>query len=55
MYLYTKDMLTTDTLLQPGDIKKGDGRLGLIPVILHESTVYAISTIQLNLPSNHKD
>jgi hypothetical protein len=48
-------MLTTDTLLQPGDIKKGDGRLGLIPVILHESTVSAISTIQLNLPNNHKD
>ena len=55
IYLYSKDKLTSDAFLQPGDPQKGDGRLGIIPVVLHHTTVSAISTIQLNLPPNHRD
>lgn len=55
IYLYTKDKLTSDAMLQPGDPKKGDGRLGPVPVLLSPSTVSAISTIQLNLPTHHRD
>ena len=31
-----------------------DGRLGIVPVVLHASTVHSISTIQIRLPHNHK-
>lgn len=55
VYLYCKDKLTSDVFLQPGDPKKANGRLGIVPVLLHHSTVVAISTIQLNLPKNHRD
>ena len=55
VYLYSKNKLTSDAYLQPGDPKQGDGRLGIVPVILHHSTIKAISTIQLNLPHNHRD
>lgn len=55
MYLYCKDKLTSEAFLQPGNPKTKDGRLGIVPVLLHHSTVDAISTIQLNLPHNHRD
>ena len=55
VYLYCKDKLTSDSFLQPGDPLKKDGRMGIVPVLLHHSTVDAISTIQLNLPHNHRD
>ena len=32
---------------------KRDGRLGVIPVLLHHSSVAAISTIQMNLPAHN--
>ena len=49
------DRLTNDNLCQPGNPAKKDGRLGIVPVILHPSTIHSISTIQLNLPSDHKN
>lgn len=55
VYLYCKDKLTSEALLQPGNIKTKDGRLGIIPVLLHHTTLQAISTIQLNLPHNHRE
>jgi ATP-dependent RNA helicase DOB1 len=55
VYLYCKDKLTSDAFLQPGNPQKKDGRMGIVPVLLHPSTVQAISTIQLNLPHNHRD
>lgn len=33
--LYVKNKLTSDNVLQPGDFQKKDGRLGVIPVLLH--------------------
>jgi len=29
--------------------------MGIVPVLLHHTTVDAVSTIQLNLPHNHRD
>lgn len=55
VYLYCKDKLTSESFLQPGNPSKGDGRLGIVPVVLHDTAVQAISTIQLNLPHNHRD
>ena len=51
--LYVKNRLTSDNVLQPGDYSKKDGRLGVIPVLLHPSNIAAISTIQMNLPSHN--
>jgi hypothetical protein len=51
--LYVKNRLTSDYVLQPGDFAKKDGRLGVIPVLLHHSSVAAVSTIQMNLPSHN--
>lgn len=51
--LYVKNKLTPDNLLQPGDFTKKDGRLGVIPVLLHNSSVAGISTIQMNLPAHN--
>ena len=51
--LYVKNKLTSDNVLQPGDLLKKDGRLGVVPVLLHHSSVTAISTIQMNLPSHN--
>jgi hypothetical protein len=51
--LYVKNKLTSDNVLQPGDISKKDGRLGIVPVLLHHSNVAGISTIQMNLPSHN--
>lgn len=55
VYLYSKDRLTSDVFLQPGNPMKSDGRLGIVPVVMHTSTIRAVSTIQLNLPHNHRD
>ena len=41
-------------MCQPGDPDLKDGRLGIVPVVLHASTVHSISTIQIRLPHNHK-
>ncbi len=41
-------------MCQPGDPVARDGRLGIVPVVLHASTVHSISTIQIRLPHNHK-
>ena len=54
VYLYVKDRLTGDNMCQPGDPAARDGRLGIVPVVLHASTVHSISTIQIRLPHNHK-
>ena len=54
VYLYVKDRLTGDNMCQPGDAVARDGRLGIVPVVLHASTVHSISTIQIRLPHNHK-
>lgn len=54
VYLYVKDRLTGDNMCQPGDPNSKDGRLGIVPVVLHASTVHSISTIQIRLPHNHK-
>lgn len=51
--LYVKNRLTSDYILQPGDFLKRDGRLGVIPVLLHHTSVAAISTIQMNLPAHN--
>ena len=51
-YLYVKNKLTSDNVLQPGDPQAKDGRLGIVPVILHATNVNAVSTIQMNLPHN---
>lgn len=55
VYLYCKDKLSSEAFLQPGDPKMKNGRLGIVPVLLHHTTLQAISTIQLNLPHNHRD
>ena len=54
VYLYVKDRLTGDNMCQPGDPTARNGRLGIVPVVLHASTVHSISTIQIRLPHNHK-
>ena len=43
--LYVKNKLTSDNVLQPGDLIKKDGRLGVVPVLLHHSNIGGISTI----------
>jgi hypothetical protein len=43
--LYVKNKLTSDNVLQPGDFSKKDGRLGVVPVLLHSSNIASISTI----------
>ena len=45
VYLYSKDRLTSDVFLQPGNPQTQDGRLGIVPVVMHTSTICAISTI----------
>ena len=54
VYLYVKDRLTGDNMCQPGNPKEKNGRLGIVPVVLHPSTIHSISTLQVNLPHNHK-
>lgn len=54
VYLYVSDRLTNDNMCQPGNVKTKDGRLGIVPVILHASTVHSISSVQVFLPQNHK-
>ena len=51
--LYVKNKLTSDNVLQPGDFQKKDGRLGVIPVLLHPQSIGCISTIQMNLPGHN--
>lgn len=55
MYLYTKNKLTAEGTLQPGDPKIKDGRLGLVPIVLSPETIHSITTIQLNLPSHARE
>ena len=54
VYLYVKDRLSIDNTCQPGDTKSKDGRIGIVPVLLSASTIGDISTLQVNLPHNHK-
>jgi len=35
VYIYVKDKLTSENLCQPGNPSEKDGRLGIIPVVLH--------------------
>ena len=51
--LYVKNKLTSDNVLQPGDFKKRDGRLGVVPVLLHPNSIGGVATIQMNLPSHN--
>lgn len=55
MYLYCKDKLTMDSFLQPGNVKERGGKMGIVPVVLHHSTVCEIATIQINMPNNHRE
>lgn len=50
VYLYVSDRLTNDNMCQPGNFKQKDGRLGIVPVVLHPSTLHSISSIQVFLP-----
>ena len=43
--LYVKNKLTSDNVLQPGDFKKRDGRLGVVPVLLHPNSIGGVATI----------
>ena len=52
--MYVKDRLTSDNLCQPGNPKLKDGRLGIMPIVLHPSTIHSISSIQVKIPSNFK-
>lgn len=45
VYLYVKNKLTTDNECQPGDPEKKNGRLGIVPVVLHASTVQEVSSV----------
>lgn len=54
IYLYVSDRLTNDNMCQPGSPAAKDGRLGIVPVILHPCTVHSISSVQVFLPPNHK-
>lgn len=41
MYLFVKNKLTIDNVLQPGDIRdRSDGKLGIVPVVLHPSNIH---------------
>lgn len=51
--LYVKNKLTSDNVLQPGSLALRDGRLGVVPVILHPGQIGGVSTIQMNLPSQN--
>jgi rRNA-processing arch domain len=51
--LYVKNKLTSENVLQPGDFTKKDGRLGVVPVLLHPQNINCIATIQMNLPSHN--
>jgi ATP-dependent RNA helicase DOB1 len=51
--LYVKNKLTSDNVLQPGDFTKKDGRLGVVPVLLHPNNIAGVATIQMNLPSHN--
>jgi len=50
VYLYVSDRLTNDNMVQPGNLVEKDGRLGIVPVILHPSTLHSISSVQVFLP-----
>jgi hypothetical protein len=54
VYLYVSDRLTNDNMVQPGNLTEKDGRLGIVPVVLHPSTLHSISSVQVFLPQNHK-
>lgn len=54
VYLYVKDRLSSENLCQPGNPHAKDGRIGIVPVVLHPSTIQSVSTIQVNLPHNHR-
>ena len=54
VYLYVRDRLTGDNMCQPGNPAEKNGRLGIVPVVLHPSTIHSISTVQVTLPHNHK-
>ncbi len=45
VYLYVNDRLTNDNLCQPGNFQEKNGRLGIIPIVLHPSTVQSISSV----------
>ena len=51
--LYVQNKITADNFLQPGNFQQRNGRLGAIPVILHHSSIEAISSIQMNLPAHN--
>ena len=55
IYLYVKNKLSSDNELQPGNPKEKDGRLGIVPVVLHYLNIESISTLQINLPHNLRD
>ena len=54
VYLYVSDRLTNDNMVQPGNTTQKDGRLGIVPVVLHPSTLHSVSSVQVFLPQNHK-
>lgn len=45
VYLYVSDRLTKDNMVQPGNTSTKDGRLGIVPVVLHPSTLHSVSSV----------
>lgn len=39
LYLYVSNRLRTDNLLQPGDVEAKDGRIGIVPVVMHPMNI----------------
>ncbi len=51
--LYVKNHIDNDSKLLPGSLEKGDGQMGVVPVIIN--TVENISQIKVNIPRDLKD
>lgn len=51
--LYVKNMIDNESKLLPGSIEKGDGQMGVVPIIIN--TVENISQIKVNIGKDLKD
>lgn len=55
VYLFVKNKLTSDNVLQPGNVReRNDGKLGIIPVVLSPQNIHSISSVEVNMPDNLK-
>mmetsp|Transcript_39479 Transcript_39479/g.29156 ORF Transcript_39479/g.29156 Transcript_39479/m.29156 type:complete len:131 (-) Transcript_39479:898-1290(-) len=56
VFLFVKNKLSSENVLVPCDLaNRHEGKFGIVPVVLHHTNFYAISTIQLNMPHNLKE